>query len=85
MSATDRDARRAGLTGAEIDQALSGRSFGARESAAVALACALKSRSADEIKSARTHAETFGLCPKEIEQVEELVRGLLHKLDHLHD
>jgi hypothetical protein len=85
MAAADSDARLAGLTGAEIDQALAGRSFSARESAAVSLACAMKSENADEIAAARTRAETFGLCPIEIEQVEDLVRDLLYKLEHLHD
>lgn len=85
MAAANQEARLAGLTGAEIDQALAGGSFSARESAAVGLACAMKSGNAEAIATAKAHAETFGLCPMEIEQVEDLARGLLHKLEHLHD
>ena len=85
MAAADNDARLAGLTGAEIDQALAGSSFSARESAAVSLACAMKSGNRSDVAAARARAETFGLCPVEIQQVEDLVRALLHKLEHLHD
>lgn len=72
-------AKRAGLTQAEIDAARSGRSFEARACAAIRLAKAIIEEDAKELLQAQAHAAEFGLCPIEILQVEKL--ALRIKLD----
>lgn len=65
-------ARRIGLSAAEMDAAWSGRSFEAKACAAIRLARAIRAGGDDELAAAREHAAEFGLCPIEIEQVEQL-------------
>lgn len=67
----EREARRSGLTGAEIDAARGGRSFEARTAAAVALACALKAGDADRLERARKRAMQFGLSDQELDAIAE--------------
>ena len=67
------EAKDAGLTDAEIDAALSGRSFEAKACAAIRLARAFTSGSSNDLQRARIHAVDFGLCPDEMAQVEQLV------------
>ncbi len=74
------DARRHGLTGAEIEAALAGRSFDACTGAAVALSCALRAGEADALDSARQKARAFGLRADEIAEVEHFAQELLHDL-----
>ena len=52
LTRLEREARSSGLTGAEIDAAIGGRSFEARTAAAVAFACALKAGKADLLDQA---------------------------------
>ena len=71
------DARRTGMTGAEIDVALEGRSFEARTSAALAYACAIKTARVDLVADARNRAYVFGLSDEELEAVAQRTRQII--------
>lgn len=71
------DARRTGLTGAEIDVALEGRSFEARTSAALAYACAIKAARVDLVAEARNRAYVFGLTDEELDAVARRTRQII--------
>lgn len=71
------EARSSGLTGAEIDAALDGRSFEARTAAAVAFACALKAGEADLLEQARTRALQFGVNEDELRAIAERTKQIL--------
>ncbi|MBA4163056.1 MAG: hypothetical protein C0510_00255 [Erythrobacter sp.] len=71
------DARRTGMTGAEIDVALEGRSFEARTSAALAYACAIKAARVDLVADARNRAYVFGLSDEELEAVAQRTRQII--------
>lgn len=73
-------ARRAGLSRAEIDRAQAGSSFSARERAAVALACAVRSGDPTRVNRARQSAQAYGLSRREIGQVERFARQTLEGL-----
>lgn len=70
-------ARLNGLTGAEIDTALAGRSFEARSDAALAYACAIKSGDPGLVGSARTRALRLGLSESELTTVAAAARAIL--------
>jgi hypothetical protein len=71
------EARSSGLTGAEIDAALSGRSFEARTAAAVAFACALKAGDPETLKQARARALQIGIKDEELRTIAEGTRHIL--------
>lgn len=62
-------ARSAGLTGAEIDAALAGRSFDARTAAALAFACAIKAGETAARAQARAHALRLGISEGELSAI----------------
>lgn len=62
-------ARSSGLTGAEIDAALGGRSFEARTAAVLALACAIKGGDSEACAQARSRALRLGLTDRELRGV----------------
>ena len=70
-------ARLSGLTGAEIDAALSGRSFEARTAAALAFACAIKAGEDGQIEQAHDHAIRFGATDEELFAVAEEAKRIL--------
>lgn len=63
--------RSLGLSSAEIDAALSGRSFEARTNAALGLACAIKSGTSDQVEAARQRALRLGLSAGDLHVVAE--------------
>jgi hypothetical protein len=71
------EARLSGLTGAEIDAAIGGRSFEARTAAAVAFACALKAGQADLLEQARMRARQFGVTDDELAVIAESAGQIL--------
>jgi hypothetical protein len=71
------EARLSGLTGAEIDAAIGGRSFEARTAAAVAFACALKAGQADLLEQARMRARQFGVTDDELAVIAERAGQIL--------
>jgi hypothetical protein len=73
----EREARSSGLTGAEIDAALDGRSFEARTAAAVAYACALKAGDSDLVEAARSRALQFGVTASELSAVARKAKQIL--------
>lgn len=73
----EREARSSGLTGAEIDAALGGRSFEARTAAAVAYACALKAGEGDTIERAHARALQFGITQDDLVAIEHKVKRIL--------
>lgn len=73
----EREARLSGLTGAEIDAALSGRSFEARTAAAVDFACALKAGDAGLIEHARARALQFGATEEELSVIARKAKQIL--------
>ena len=77
LSAMTGEARNHGLTGAEIDAALSGRSFEACSHAAITYACAIKSGDTDAIGAARLRAFRVGLSDDELETIATATRRLL--------
>lgn len=77
LSKLEREARLSGLTGAEIDAAIGGRSFEARTAAAVAFACALKAGKADLIEQTRTRALHFGVTDDELCAIGERTKQIL--------
>lgn len=62
-----RDARRAGLTGAEIDAAMAGRSFSARTAAVIDFASALQSGLDGEVSRCRSRASALGITDAELQ------------------
>lgn len=81
LGALEKDARGNGMTGAEIDAALAGRSFEVRIGAALAFACALKAEATDLIAQARSRALKLGLTADELEAVELETRVILSGAD----
>jgi hypothetical protein len=71
------EARSSGLTGAEIDAALGGRSFEARTAAALAFACAIKAGEDGAIEQARDHAARFGVTDEELSAVAKEAKRIL--------
>jgi hypothetical protein len=65
-------AQRCGLTGAEIDAALSGSSFDVQTAAAVALALALRDKDREAAERARARADHLGLAPAVLDMVEAI-------------
>jgi hypothetical protein len=65
----EREARSAGLTGAEIDAAIAGRSFEATSVAAISFARALQSGDAEKIGETRCRALEVGLSDRELSAV----------------
>ena len=70
-------ARAQGLTGAEIDTALAGRSFEARSDAAIVYACAIKSGDNAIVSEARDRAMRLGLTESELDTVASAARDIL--------
>lgn len=66
-----------GLTGAEIDTALAGRSFEARADAAIAYACAIRSGAPGARAAARARGLRLGLSQSELAALDEAVRAIL--------
>lgn len=79
LAGLEREARRAGLTGAEIDAALAGRSFEACTAATMAFARALKSGVEAEIAQARSHAEKLGATDAELQVIAAETAEILGK------
>lgn len=77
LAALERAARRAGLTGAEIDAALAGRSFDIRTSAVIAVARALRAGCPAEVEQARRRALSLGLCAAELLSVGDATTRIL--------
>lgn len=73
----EREARSSGLTGAEIDAALEGRSFEARTAAAVAYACALKAHDSVQLEQARSRAAQIGVTARELSAIARKARQIL--------
>lgn len=73
----ENEARSSGLTGAEIDAALGGRSFEARTAAALAFACAIKAGEDGPLELAREHAVRFGVTDQELRALAEEVKRIL--------
>jgi hypothetical protein len=71
------EARSHGLTGAEIDIALAGRSFEARSDAAIAYACAIKSGEPDTLEAAHARALRLGLSASDLAMVAEAACRIL--------
>ena len=70
-------ARRVGLTGAEIDAALAGTSFGAQTAAALAFACALKTGDQGQIDIASARAMRLGFVGADLEALTSEVSFIL--------
>lgn len=77
LAAMTNEAREHGMTGAEIDTALSGRSFEARSSAAITYACAIRSGDPEAIASARVRASRMGLGEDDLYAVDAAARQIL--------
>lgn len=77
LSALDLGARQAGLTGAEIDAAIAGKSFEARTDAALAFACAIRLDDQERIAVARERALRFGVSEGDLELVRSEVAVIL--------
>lgn len=77
LAALDLGARQAGLTGAEIDAALAGRSFEAQTAAALVFACAIKSGDQAQIALARERAARVGTSDADLATVEAEVTAIL--------
>lgn len=77
LAKLERDARSSGLTGAEIDAALGGRSFEARTAAALAFACAIKTGDDGAIAHTRDHAVRFGVTDAELFSVAQEAKRIL--------
>lgn len=71
------EAQTHGLTGAEIDTALAGRSFEARSDAALTYACAVKSGEPAALEQAAARALRLGLTPDELAGVRTAALGIL--------
>ena len=77
LARLEETAREQGLTGAEIDAALSGRSFEARGSVMLAFACALKEGRADLAANVRARSQALGMSEADLDSVAEYARRLL--------
>lgn len=77
LTRLEREARQSGLTGAEIDAAISGRSFEARTAAAVAFACAMKAGDDDCLQQARTRALQIGVTTEELRAIAKGAKRIL--------
>jgi hypothetical protein len=77
MGRLEREARSSGMTGAEIDAALAGRSFEARTAAIVAYACALKAGETDRIEQARSRASQIGITAQELSAIARKAKQIL--------
>lgn len=73
----ENEARSSGLTGAEIDAALGGRSFEARTAAALAYACAIKVGEDGSLEQARARALRFGVTDEELGTVAKEAKQIL--------
>ncbi|MBA4046705.1 MAG: hypothetical protein C0471_20185 [Erythrobacter sp.] len=73
----EREARSSGMTGAEIDAALGGRSFEARTAAIVAYACALKAGEAERVEQARSRASQIGVTAHELSMIAKKAKQIL--------
>lgn len=73
----EREARLSGLTGAEIDAALCGRSFEARTAATIGFACALKAGDAGMVERARARALQFGATEEELAAIARKAKQIL--------
>lgn len=74
------EARSSGLTGAEIDAALAGRSFEARAAAVLSFACAIKFAQPSTLERARHRALRYGLSHEELAAVTEEAKHILASL-----
>lgn len=81
LGSLENEARSSGLTGAEIDAALTGRSFEARTAAALAYACALKSGEAVLIERARTHGLHIGVTDDELSAIAREAQQILASME----
>jgi hypothetical protein len=77
LAALDMGARQAGLTGAEIDAALDGKSFEARTAATLAFACAVKDGREHEVNVARARALRLGVTAQNLETVAREAAAIL--------
>lgn len=77
MGRLEREARQSGMTGAEIDAALGGRSFEARTAAIVAYACALKAGEVERIEQARSRASRIGVTARELSAIARKAKQIL--------
>lgn len=77
LARLEREARSSGLTGAEIDAAVDGRSFEARTAATIAFACALKAGEAELIAQARDRALQFGVSEPELRAIAIRAKAIL--------
>ena len=73
----DREARTIGLTGAEIDAALAGRSFEARTAAAISFACAIKAGDRSRMEAAHARAMRLGVSCSELAEVADEAARIL--------
>ena len=76
----EEEARSSGLTGAEIDAALDGRSFEARTAAALAFACAIKAGEDESLEQARTRALRLGVTDEDLSAIAEEAKQILASL-----
>lgn len=77
LAALDLGARQAGLTGAEIDAALAGRSFDARTDATLRYAFAIKTGAAEQVAMAKAKALRLGVSDEELQAVSLEVAAVL--------
>lgn len=77
LSVLEREAKAAGLTGAEIDAAISGRSFDARTAAVIAFACALKAGIPETVEATRASAIKLGITSEELSAVADEAKQIL--------
>lgn len=77
LTKVEKEAKLAGLTGAEIDAALAGRSFEARTAAALSYACAVKSGQPALLERTRTRALQFGVSDDELDFVVQEAERIL--------
>ncbi|OYU14007.1 MAG: hypothetical protein CFE37_13230 [Alphaproteobacteria bacterium PA4] len=69
LAELEHDARLSGLTGAEIDAALGGRSFEAMTSVAISFACAAKGGEPEQVAAARARAMRLGMSGQELDEI----------------
>lgn len=77
LASLEEEAQSSGLTGAEIDAALDGRSFEARTAAALAFACAIKAGEDESIEQARTRALRLGVTDEDLSAIAEKAKQIL--------
>lgn len=73
----EEEARSSGLTGAEIDAALDGRSFEARTAAALAFACAIKAGEDETLEQARRRALRLGVTDQDLSVIAREAKRIL--------